>query len=88
MTGFLANVAGGIQVLADGMLAESCHGADGIPSARWKRCGAHLGHYYEPVVVKQCLETVERELGDAFASTWQNNELNACLAYLVEARLY
>ena len=56
MTGFLANVAGGLQVLAHRLFAESCHGADGIPAACWKRCGTHLGHYHEPVVVKQHME--------------------------------
>lgn len=30
MVGLLANVAGRLQVLASGMLAEPCHGADGV----------------------------------------------------------
>jgi hypothetical protein len=59
MTGLLANVAGGIQVLADGLLAEPCHGADGIPAACWKRCGTRLGHYHEPVVVEPRVDQVE-----------------------------
>jgi len=59
MTGFLAHVAGRVQVLAYCLLAESCYGADGVPTACWKRCGTHLGHNHEPVVVKQCVESME-----------------------------
>jgi hypothetical protein len=64
----LANVAGGIQVLAGCLLAESCHGADGISTTCWKRCRTHLGHNHELVVVKQRLD-IEHKEENAFAQT-------------------
>lgn len=51
MIGFLANAFGGIQILANCLLAESCHGADAISTACWKWRWVDLGHRNEPVVV-------------------------------------
>lgn len=51
MTGFLAYAAGGVQILAHCLLAESCHGADGVSTACWKQCWTYLGHNHEPVVI-------------------------------------
>ena len=86
MTGLLANVAGGIQVLADGLLAEPCYGADGIPAACWKRCRTHLGHHHEPVVVAQFVVQVDRRSVDSLLSHSKVMRNMFVLAYLVEAK--
>jgi hypothetical protein len=52
VTGFLANVACRLQILADCLLAEFCYGANGISGSRRKWCRTHLGRDYEPVVME------------------------------------
>ena len=85
-SGFLANAAGGIQVLAHCLLAESYHGAYGIPAACWKRCRTHLGHHHEPVVVAQFVVQVDRRSVDSLLSHSKVMRNMFVLAYLVEAK--